>query len=405
VSFQLSPPFTVLLFICGFAALNVSAQEASRNHVFIHLQSQDIELPEDFMARVDGNKLQVTLASLGAVESQPSTASMLVRLLNSKGEERVAIANSEGVAEFDNVNTNELHALLVADESYHAAIPIMTMSSKDADAQGLTSTSVSLSLMPANPTEILASINRDIVPSNEPAGELYASSDYRRLSASPYKVRLQKDGRLIGKVIVSDKELSEKLRYASLTFMRNNQAISRVSSNPADGSFVVPNLTPGVYGVIAAGPAGYASFAFDVLPASATVGRGRTDRETPVAFVQQNANDRLFVFLCPPKIVPTITDRIRQVYRLSPKPTDSVASGGAASNATGGAGAASGMSTGSGFGMGGYGGGGGFVGGGGGGGIFGGNVGGILGIAGLATAAGILAADQSSDQPASPIIP
>ncbi|MEQ1826872.1 MAG: hypothetical protein ABL921_13035, partial [Pirellula sp.] len=318
IVFVMATPNRFILFFvsCWVLAPWALAQDELSAQYFVNMQSKDIELPEDFMARVDGNKLQVTLAALGAVESQPSTASLLVRLLNSKGDERVAVANSNGVAEFENVNANELHALLVADETSHAAIPIMTVSSMDADRRGLTSKNVKLPLMPANRREILASINRDILPPTGPAGELYGTSDYRAEKTNPYRVRLQSDGRLLGRVIVADRDLVERLRYAKLTFLRNNQVITRVDSDPDDGSFVVPSLAPGVYGVIAAGPAGYSSFAFDVLPATARrVTVRNPNREIQVSMVQSDSSNQLYVFLCPPKLVPAITDRIREVYR------------------------------------------------------------------------------------------
>jgi uncharacterized membrane protein YgcG len=381
---------------CSFAQESTTSVQQ-----LVRIQSQDIELPEDFMARVDGNKLQIALVDIGVIDSKPSTASMLVRLLNPNGEERVAIANSSGIAEFDDVKPNEMHAILVADENAHAAVPIMTVSTQQADRIGLTAKNVKLSLMPANRTEILASINRDLLPPSEPAGEVYASEAYRAKSTNPYRVQLQPDNRLLGRVIVADRDLAKQLRYAKLTFLKNNQVVARVDSDTADGAFEVPNIEPGIYGVIAAGPAGYASFAFDVLPAARRLPVAFNSDGIPVSTMQTDASNRLYVFLCPPKFVPTITDRLREIYRtpsgdaaLPPGTDPSAAAAGSSMGANGFAG------------MGGYGGGGGFIGGGGGGGggLFGRNLGGILGVAGLATVAGILAAEDDN-QVTSPITP
>ncbi len=362
----------VLTFGVAFLGLS-NAQDQPR---FVKVQSQDIELPEDFMVRVDGNKLQVALVSLGAIDSQMSTSSVLVRLLNSNGDEKEATANNQGIVEFEGVQPDELHALLVVDEKAHAAVPLMTVSAQTAAKRKTTAKNIRLPLMPSNPQEIMASINRGILPnSSTQGGELYAPGDYSLLPVNPYSVRLQRDGTLLGRVVVADRDLAEMLRYAKLTFLQNNKVVARTDSNPKDGSFSVPGFSPGIYGVIAAGPAGYASFAFDVLPPSrpAQLGEGILGR--PVSLVQADSNERLYVFLCPPKLVPKITDLCREVYgqpiadAAGVQPVSGLTVGNGASLAGGG------------FGGGGFGGG---VGSGGGGGIGGrGGLGGLLGIGGL----------------------
>ncbi len=373
-----------LLFVAGlvlaFGVPFLGLTNAQDHGHFVKAQSQDIELPEDFMVRVDGNKLQVALVSLGAIDTKMSTSSVLVRLLNSNGDEKEARANNQGIVEFEGVQPDELHALLVVDEKAHAAVPLMTVGVQTAAKRKTTAKNIRLPLMPSNPQEIMASINRGILPnSNSQGGELYAASDYSLQSVNPYSVRLQRDGTLLGKVVVADRDLAEMLRYAKLTFLQNNKVVARTDSNPKDGSFSVAGFAPGLYGVIAAGPAGYASFAFDVLaPARpALLGEGILGR--PVSFVQADSNEKLYVFLCPPKLVPKITDRCREAYgqpiadAAGVQPVSGLTVGNGAGLAAGGFG-------GGGFGGGGFGGGG-F--GGGGGGLGGGGLGGLLGIGGL----------------------
>ena len=359
---------------------------------FVNIQGKEIELPEDFMVRVDGNKMQVALVSIGAISPQMSKSNLLVRLLNSKGQEKEATTNLEGIATFLDVQPDELHALLVVDEKAHAAVPLLTVSTQNATLRKISSKQVSLPLMPANREEILGSITRGILPTSNPGGELYGTGDYKLQAVNPYSVRLQNDGNLLGKIVVADRELAENLRYAKLTFLRNNQVVARTDSNLSDGSFNVAGLVPGLYGVIAAGPAGYSSFAFDVLPSARQVQSGKSPSGKLVSFVQADPNERLFVFLCPPKLVPKITDRIREAYGQPNVPsttTQPVSGLTMAGNGGGG-----------GFGGGGFGGGG--FGGGGGGGF-----GGLAAIAGLATVGAIAASNDnnSANNVVSPITP
>ena len=359
----------------------------------LNAQGQEIELPEDFMVRVDGNKMQVALVAIGAVSPQVPKSSLLVRLMNSSGKETEATTDLRGIATFTDVQPDELHALLVVDENVHAAVPLLTVSAENATQRNITSKPVSLPLTPVNREEILGSLARGIVPSVEPGGELYGTSDYKLQSVNPYNVRLRNDGNLPGKIVIADKELADSLRYAKLTFLRDNQVVARTDSNPSDGSFNVAGLKPGVYSVIAAGPAGYSSFAFDVLPADKTVRLENATQGRPVSFVQPDSTEKLFVFLCPPKLVPQITDRIWQAYGQS-----NVASA-PSSTAPGLAMAGNGGGVGS-FGGGGFGGGG-F----GGGGVGAGGLGaGGLGIAGLAAVTAVIVAnDNDSSSVVSPI--
>ena len=408
------------LLLAGFAVTTLSfpivssADDHLVKNRFIKMQSQDVELPEDFMVRVDGNKLQVSLVSLGAIDAQMSTSSMLVRLLNARGEEQEATTNAQGIAEFRDVQPDELHALLVADEKAHAAIPVMPLSAKNASMRGVNAKDFRLPVMPANKQEIMSAIVRGTTPSSNQTGvlseqdsELYAVSDYKLRAINPYSVRLQKDGRLLGKVVVADRDLEDKLRFAKLTFLQNNQVIARTDSNPVDGSFDIASMQPGMYGLIASGPAGYSSFSFEVLPStiSPLIGNGALGR--PVSIGQTETNEKLYVFLCPPKFVPKINEYCREAYG---KPSD--AAGATAGSGIPGSGAglaSSGMAGAGGFGGGGFGGGG-FGGGGFGGGGFGGGagggLGGLLGVGGLIAVGAIVASnDNNNTTTTSPITP
>ncbi|MDZ4852150.1 MAG: hypothetical protein SGI77_22915 [Pirellulaceae bacterium] len=364
-----------------------STGESQSSKRLINLQSQDIELPEDFLVKVDGDKLQVALVSVGAIESQMSTANLLVRLFDSSGEEKVATSNQRGIAEFRGVKGDEMHALLVADAKAHVSLPVMTVSARTAAENNIETTSFKMPVMQPNPKEILVAINRDIPPTTGPAGEVYSANELDPQPVTTYRVRLQNDGDLLGRVVVLDRELADKLRYAKLTFMRNDQVVARTDSTPSDGSFFVQGLTEGLHGVIAAGPAGYASFAFDVLPA---VGGESLPREgilgKPVSYIAPNLNERLNVCLCPPRYVPQITNRIREAYG---PPIGGVASQSGLGTPFGGGGFGGG-----GFGGGGFGGGGGGFGGGG---LGGGGFGNILGLAGLAGIAAVIANDNNNN--------
>ncbi|MCY2982886.1 MAG: carboxypeptidase-like regulatory domain-containing protein [Planctomycetota bacterium] len=348
---------------------------------FLNAQGQEIELPEDFMVRVDGNKMEVALVAMGAINAQVPKSSLLVRLLNSSGNEKEATTDLRGIATFTDVQPDELHALLVVDEKVHAAVPLLTVSTENAIQRNISSKPVSLPLALVNREEILGSLARGVVPTNDPGGKLYDTSEYKLQSVNPYSVRLRNDGSLLGKIVIADKELAESLRYAKLTFLKDSQVVARTDSNPSDGSFNVAGLKPGPYSVIAAGPAGYASYAFDVLPVEKQARMGEAISGRPVSLVQADTNEKLFVFLCPPKLVPQITDRIWQAYGQS-NVASSSASPVQGLPMAGNGGVGVGSLGGGGFGGGGFGGGG---------------IGGAgLGIAGLAAVTAVVASNDNN---------
>jgi len=280
-----------------------------------NVQGNGIELPEDFLSRLDGKKLRVTLESLDTIYSKMSPANLLVHLLDSKGVEKTAISDQQGIAEFSDVQENELYTVVVSDGNAHGAISMMTVSEEKATEKNISSTSIRLPLIGVNKEEILAAINSNIPPKKIVVGSLYGLDDYQLQNLNLHQVRLQSDGTLLGKVVFADRDLPEMLRYAKLTFIRNNEVVARADSNNKDGGFIVDGLSAGIYGIIAAGPAGYSAFAFNVLPSTGEPGLpGANVLSKPVSFSQAEPAKKLYVFLVPPAVLEQVTGQVRETY-------------------------------------------------------------------------------------------
>jgi len=369
------------------------------------IQSEDIAVPKDFMAKSENGKLSVSLASLGIANKRAVRSSLLVILLDEEGEEKKATTDENGFAQFVGVQPNKLHALLVADDEFHGAIPVMPVSLAKAKDLDVVSDTVAMQLIDADPKEILVSFASNIPPPASFAGEVAQIEQYDPREESIYRVRLLPDGSLPGKVIVLDRDLPNDQRYAVVAVYQNKNIISRTTSELVDGGFSLPSLKPGYYGVIASGPAGYSSFGFEVLPAlneklPPVLGN---DGTRPVSFqtkplgAQFNAASKLSVLLVPPKFLPKVGEKITKAYSKSGAIDEGTAkvsgagttNGAAGSSSIGTAGTGSGGFRSAGAGIGGGFGGGGFYGGGGGGGPLGlGPIGGLIGAAIIASAAG-----------------
>jgi hypothetical protein len=351
--------------------------------------SRAIDLPEDFFVRIEGGSLQVALEVMAEGESQRSPANLAVRLIDQQGVEKTTLTDGLGFARFENVKADSLYAVVAADGStgVHAAVAFMTAGDEMASRKGITASKLRLPLIAADRNEVVASISRDIPPTFALSGSFNGLDDYTVQGANLFRVRLHSDGKLNGRIVIADRGLSERLRYAKLTFFRGSQVVGRADASDIDGSFSVKDLSPGVHGVMAAGPAGYAVFAFDVLPAMLGGNRGE-NISRPVAF-EARPSDTLFVFLVPPHLASTVTGVVRDTFRKPTTPPND--SGVVPNNAVAGGYGPMGP----GFGRSGFGGGG--VGGNGGGsGGSGGGFGGFSGLGGIASVLAVALSDNSN---------
>jgi hypothetical protein len=199
-----------------------------------------------------------------------------------------------------------------------------------------------------------------------------------------YRVRLL-DGTLAGQLIsLMEESQQPSMLDTNIILFRDGKVIARALSDDR-GRFAFGDLEPGIYGIVAAGPAGYAAFSFEAIAEPGFVQRPNRQGHQFVALMQGGVVDVVPVVMVPPPVVPEVVRSIRNQYDgLGPVDGDGaplMADGGAAPFGP----------PGGGYG-GGYGGGSpGTGGGGGGGGVGGGS------IAALAAVGGIIAAAASDN--------
>ena len=227
--------------------------------------------------------------------------------------------------------------------------------------------------------------------------------DYDPAQRHRYQVRQTADGLVMGQIIIptTNGANRELLANNNVFLLKNGQRIENQVSM-GDGGFSFVNAKPGVYGLVAAGPAGYTAFQFEVLPPDA-IAKDAVKSMSKAGYVATSAAipiDVLPVLMIPPEMASSIIKILRnERFGLEILPdiaTDGIPLDGFATEVPG--------STLPGYGLGG--GGGGFVSGGGGGGGLGG-IGG-LGAVGAAIAAAVAISDDDGVQapfPASPLVP
>lgn len=303
----------------GLQADEIAQEQLVNSSVNANLQAA-VELPEDFIVRVEDGRLRVVIESIGAMGQRSARSNLDVSLFDEDGVAQSATTNSSGIAEFKNVRVDALHAVLVNDENFHAAVPVLTMSPSKALEKNVVASSVRFAPIVADRDVILTSVaNSDSL--NVGVGALLGVEDFRPSTFTEHRVQLAADGTLNGRIVVADRDLNGSQRYANVTIFQDRQTIARTTANAEDGSFALPNLAAGVYGVIASGPAGYSAFEFEVVPAGVDFAVPKDPNNLPVSFTAAS-NSQLVVFLVPPKLMMGVRDSITSAYGNGAAPTN-----------------------------------------------------------------------------------
>lgn len=379
----------------------LAQSKSSRIEIPVLLQGEEIKLPEDFVARLDGNKLKVALKTMGL--SQKSTdRELLVTLIQDSGGKTEMRPDANGELVFDNVTEGLASIVVASGQTAYAALALYAVPAT-ANTQAA---SFEVPVASVDVAEIRSGVEAAGRGPSQGAARNY--SDYVSAPTNRFQVHLQSDGTLKGQVIVPQVGYENVVGPVDLTFFHEGRLVGKTRSAD-NGSFFVAGLQPAVHSVFAAGAAGHTSFAFEVLPPLESELPLSQQRGTDqVHLVSANntvadSSDTLFVFIIPPRMMDQVRGVVLPLYPVPPNYPSPLAGGPMGAPISGFPGAPGmGGSFGGGMGSGG----GGSFGGGAGGGAGGiGGLGGLLGVAGLALGVTALATndDGFNANPATPV--
>lgn len=398
------------------------ANPAVGGFVMRTLQGRERNLPEDFVAHISGDELKMTLKSLG-VDQGGSNQDLVVTLIQNDGTKVEATPDADGNVKFSKFSEGLTALVVTGQQAAYAAMAFYIDQKNKAEDKAVVPDPA-----PARTSSFnvpLANVNRNQVRSAvdssgnaQSTGSIRPLKDFTTKAASRFRVYLQPDGTLIGRVIVPEEGFQLTPGPVNLSFYRNGSVVANtVTSN--DGDFFVQGLNTGVHSVFAAGAAGHAAYSFEIVPSEVNqlpkITYNSQSRVVPVstrAAMQVPASDELIVLLIPPRLMPAVRETVDQTYPLAPPvvvdgipmdagfapPMDFLpfsGAGGGFAGAGGGMSGAAGGATGGGGGLGGLGGG-------------LGGIGGLLGIGGLAAGVAAVAANNDDSfvlPPASVIVP
>lgn len=320
-----------LISLCSLLGLPLTALEsAAQERLIAVVQDEPRNIPEDntaLFSRAD-RKVRFQLVKLSGAGGE-MLAGTNVTVIGPTGEEAELTADAQGFATLSNAKPG-LHALVVAGRDGHTAVPVALRETDgpvgfdlaDAPESG-TAPVVRLPLMDIEPTEVVRLTSSYLPPEmggsyDEIDSEFVASGEVSQ--ALQNRVRLGDEGTLDGQVysMVRSGRSTSGLGGTNILIYRDNQLVSRTVADDL-GKFSFNNMVPGVYGLIGAGPAGYAAFGFEAYDAATVASANQSgtlvafqDAKNSVSTTNAMARGSVLpVLLVPPAMVPAVVDQIR----------------------------------------------------------------------------------------------
>lgn len=380
--------------VTAFSRAQESAESPSADRLIaVAVQDEPRKLPKDITALVSraDRRVRFEIVKMAGASGQ-SLAGTPVTVIDSEGTKTNLQADSTGIATLDNAKPG-LHAVVIGSEQGHSAIPVAIRESDEVPAADLPvapAPAVKLPLVEVDPLSVMRLASQALpAPGTASFGDI--DGDFVLAGSVSnqygYRVMLGSAGQLTGQVIslVRGGVVSADVAGTRVMIYRGNGLVGEATAD-AQGFFRIEGIGPGVFGLIAVGPGGYAAFGFEAYSPQTIAGFGSSSAQTLVSAVAPGDGDLLPVVLVPPALVEPMLVALEQSYGPLLGPGAGVAPAGLA---------AVGPAAMAGVGAGGMGGGG--MGGGGAG--AGGSIGGLgaLGLAAAAIPAAVIAAQSSSD--------
>jgi hypothetical protein len=314
-----------MLSLFVLACLSMQPSSQAQEHLSATtVQDEPRKIPQDniaFFNRAD-RKVRFQLVKMSGLEERSLAGSRLT-IIDSSGAEKTILADESGVATLEDVEQG-LIGLVVAGKEGHLAMPIALREEVESDepADAPTPAVVKLAVTSIDPRDAVGFTSSYLPPVPTGKPEDIDSDFISNGSASPslqYRIRLSDEGTLSGRVysLLNGDASTAGAEGTNLAVYRGNRLVAKVVADNA-GRYSIPDLTPGYYGILAAGPAGYVAFGFEAYDATSLASL----QDTGETLVSTNAVDRSFVAIqggggglpivsIPPSMLPGVLDAIR----------------------------------------------------------------------------------------------
>ncbi len=129
----LNNAFAFAMMLLGMSWSTAYGQQSEKRRdttIHVLLQGKEIKLPEDFVARLDGNRLKVALKSFGLAERHPNR-DLLVSLIQDDGTSTQMQPDENGEMIFDNVKEGLVSLVAASGQAAYAAMALYAVPAID----------------------------------------------------------------------------------------------------------------------------------------------------------------------------------------------------------------------------------------------------------------------------------
>lgn len=270
------------------------------------LQNEIQELPADHSALFAASRevsIELEIPSTGDLAALEDA---LVTIIRPDGRVAEVRPDQNGLVTIDQVQEGP-HAFVVLSQQVHGA---KLMYLKQASDQEVDAAAVPPMPLAEVPREPLLRLMEDLSDVDGPLSDLKSSLPVG--SEFGYRVGLEPDGMMRGKIMpIADSSEDLDLEGMSIAIYFRGIRIAETKSD-GSGEFEIPDLQPGIYGMVVAGAEGYAAFAFEAVAADKGLSR-RDDRQRLVTQAIRPAA-KVPVVLIPPPMIPALLRAIQRYY-------------------------------------------------------------------------------------------
>ncbi len=342
---------SVLGLIAGFGGTFVVAAPPAKL-VVTELQDEPRRLPKDNVALFSATnpEIEFELAYLASIRAPDSLAGMKVSVVTPDGQTIALEPSADGTVRITNI-IEGMHAIIAQSPQAIASIAFYAQAAAGDVEAALTrgDRTIDVPLMSRG-----RRANNELVEQyatvGDPGSVAPIQFDFQTNPRFDYTVRLTADGALLGTVIstADDNERPELVANTNLSLLKNGQ---RIRSTVCDelGRFQFSDVAPGVYGMVAVGPAGYSAFAFEAYAAAELV-QGKLGASGFVSRAVQDAGGEMPVVMIPPPLLPQVVELLREfeeneeeMAEMEPVSPSSPFAGGSSGGGFGGGGGGGGL--------------------------------------------------------------
>ncbi|TWT83329.1 Cna protein B-type domain protein [Planctomycetes bacterium CA13] len=277
--------------------ISVTGSIALADSTRVQIETSEIK-HRDAQSRGDSIELQLDVP---VGQSRIALAGAKVTLVDSYGVAKKYVADSQGKVRFDDIVAGPYAVVAAGENVYGSTILFIQPQSR---------ASLRMPLAAVNVKKLTPWMDKFTSQfSQKHANQLgHVMSQIERETSFSDQVQLREGGILKGQLvsILDPTSSNVSLAGTEVVLTQKGLAVGKTYTNEA-GEFLFKGVRAGVHGVVAAGPAGYATFAFEAIEAAA-LANGHDPKHQLVSVMTNDIAWSLPVTLVPPTMIPGVVD-------------------------------------------------------------------------------------------------